>query len=177
MRRSLRFPIQMLPLVLLSATPALADQVQLPLRKAGLWEIKMQHEGTKLPDVAIEQCTSEAIDREFTSEFAPASKSACSKQDIQKTATGYVSDSVCTAGGATVTSHAETSGDFSSAYTVKVTSHSEGGRLGTHDSKMTLNAKWTGACKADQKPGDIVMPGGLKMNLHDLQKFKAMMPK
>ena len=177
MRRSLRFPIQMLPLVLLSATPALADQVQLPLRKAGLWEIKMQHEGTKLPDVAIEQCTSEAIDREFTSEFAPASKSACSKQYIQKTATGYVSDSVCTAGGATVTSHAETSGDFSSAYTVKVTSHSEGGRLGTHDSKMTLNAKWTGACKADQKPGDIVMPGGLKMNLHDLQKFKAMMPK
>ena len=177
MRRSLRFPVYTLPLILICTAPALAASVEMPIRKAGLWEIHMQHEGTKLPDVAIQQCTSEAIDREFTSEFAPAAKSTCSKQDIQKTATGYVSDSVCTAGGATVTSHAETTGDFNSAYTVKVTSHSEGGRLGTHDSKMTLNAKWTGACKADQKPGDIVMPGGLKMNLHDLQKFKAMMPK
>lgn len=175
MRRSLGFSI--CALMVLASASALAASVEMPIRKAGLWEIKMQHEGSKLPDVAIQQCTSEAIDREFTSEFAPTTKSACSKQDIQKTATGYVSDSVCAGGGATITSHAETSGDFESAYTVKVTSHSEGGKLGTHDSKMTLTAKWAGACKADQKPGDIVMPGGLKMNLHDLQKLKAMMPK
>ncbi len=42
---------------------------------------------------------------------------------------------------------------------------------------MTLTAKWAGACKEGQKPGDIVMPGGLKMNLRDLQKFKSMVPK
>jgi hypothetical protein len=177
MRHALRFSISALPLIALASTPTLAASVEMPIRKAGLWEIHMQHEGTKLPDIAIQQCTSEAVDREFTSEFAPATKSACSKQDIQKTATGYVSDSVCTAGGATVTSHAETSGDFNSAYTVRVTSHSEGSRLGTHDSKMTLTAKWAGACKEGQKPGDVVMPGGLKMNLRDLEKFKAMMPK
>ena len=175
MRRSLRLPV--LPLMLAIATPALADTVQLPLRKAGLWDIKMEHEGTKLPDMTIQQCTNEAIDREFTSEFAPAAKQNCSKTDIQKTATGYVSESVCTAGGATVTSHAETSGDFSSAYTVKVTSHSEGGRLGTHDSKITISAKWAGACKDGQKPGDVVMPGGFKMNVRDLERMKAMLPK
>jgi hypothetical protein len=175
MRRSLCFSI--CALMLLASAPALAASVEMPIRKAGLWEIHMQHEGTKLPDVAIQQCTSEAVDREFTSDLPPAAKQNCTKNDIQKTATGYVSDSVCTGGGATITSHAETSGDFNSAYTVKVNSHSEGGKLGTHDSKMTLTAKWAGACKADQKPGDIVMPGGLKMNLRDLQKFKAMVPK
>ena len=42
---------------------------------------------------------------------------------------------------------------------------------------MTLEAKWLGACKADQKPGDIVMPGGMKMNVKDMEKLKAMMPK
>lgn len=175
MRRSLGFSI--CALTLLASASALAASVEMPIRKAGLWEIHMQHEGSKLPDVAIQQCTSEAIDREFTSEFAPAAKQNCTKNDIQKTATGYVSDSVCAGGGATITSHAETSGDFNSAYTVKVTSHSEGGGLGTHDSKMTLTAKWAGACKEGQKPGDIVMPGGLKMNMRDLQKFKAMVPK
>jgi hypothetical protein len=162
--------------VLFAAAPACAD-VQLPLRKAGLWEISMQHEGSKLPNVSIQQCTSEAVDREFTSDFAPAAQQACSKNDIQKTATGYVSDSVCAAGGATVKSHAETSGDFNSAYTVKVTSHSEGGQLGTRDSVMTLTAKWAGDCKPGQKPGDVVMPGGFKMNLQDMQKFKALLPK
>ena len=175
MQRSLGFSI--CALTLLASASALAASVEMPLRKAGLWEIHMQHEGSKLPDVAIQQCTSEAIDREFTSEFAPAAKQNCTKNDIQKTATGYVSDSVCAGGGATITSHAETSGDFNSAYNVKVTSHSEGGKLGTHDSTMTLTAKWVDACKADQKPGDIVMPGGLKMNMRDLQKFKAMVPK
>lgn len=157
--------------------PALADTVQLPIRKAGLWDIKMEHEGTKLPEMTIQQCTNEAVDREFTSEFAPAAKHSCSKSDIQKTATGYVSDSVCTVAGTTVTSHTETSGDFSSDYTVKVTSHSEGGKLGARDSKMTISAKWSGACKEGQKPGDVVMPGGFKMNVRDLERMKAMLPK
>ena len=162
---------------LFAATAASADPVQLPLRKAGLWDIQMQHEGGQIPSMSVTQCTSEAVDREFTSEFAHTAKQACEKTDIQKTATGYVSDSVCSAAGATVKTHAETTGDFNSAYTVKVTTHSEGGRLGTHDNVMTLTAKWTGECKPGQKPGDVIMPGGFKVNLQDMQKLKAMMPK
>ena len=41
----------------------------------------------------------------------------------------------------------------------------------------TIQAKWLSACKADQKPGDILMPGGIKMNISDLQKMKAGQPK
>jgi hypothetical protein len=42
---------------------------------------------------------------------------------------------------------------------------------------MTLDAKWLGACKPDQKAGDIVMPGGVKMNVKDMEKLKALIPK
>ena len=77
-----------------------------------------------------------------------------------------------------MTSHADITGDFNSAYTVKVTSHREGGPTGAaRDSVMTLDAKWLGACKADQKAGDIVMSGGLKMNIKDMEKLKGLMPK
>ncbi|HVV41813.1 MAG TPA: DUF3617 family protein [Nitrobacter sp.] len=172
-----RFLLPLLAPALFASTAAAADSVQLPLRKPGLWDIQMRHEGNKLPNMSISQCTSEAVDREFTSEFAPAAKQSCEKTDIQKTATGYVSDSVCSAAGATVKTHAETTGDFNSAYTVKVTTHSEGGRLGTRDTAMTLTAKWIGECKPGQKPGDVIMPGGFKMNLHDMQKMKALLPK
>jgi hypothetical protein len=104
-------------------------------------------------------------------------KEICSRQDIQKTATGYVSDSVCGVAGVTVTSHAEITGDFNSAYTVKSTSHSERGAAGVRDTTSTIEAKWLGACKADQKPGDIMMPGGMKMNIKDMEKLKGMIPK
>ena len=105
-------------------------------------------------------------------------KEMCSKQDIQKTATGYVIDSVCGVAGMSITSHAEIIGDFNSAYTVKSTSHSERGPAGVpRDSTTTIEAKWLGACKPDQKPGDIMMPGGMKMNVKDMEKLKAMIPK
>jgi hypothetical protein len=109
---------------------------------------------------------------------SPMAKDMCSKQDIQKTATGYVSDSVCGVAGMSITSHAEITGDFNSTYTVKSTSHSERGPAGApRDSTTTVEAKWLGACKPDQKAGDIMMPGGMKMNVKDMEKLKAMIPK
>jgi hypothetical protein len=110
--------------------------------------------------------------------FSPMAKEMCSKQDIQKTSAGYVTDSVCGIAGMTIKSHAEITGDFNSAYTVKSTSHSEGGSAGGgRDNTTTIEAKWLGACKGDQKAGDIVMPGGMKMNIKDMEKLKALIPK
>ena len=78
----------------------------------------------------------------------------------------------------TVKSHAEITGDFNSAYTVKSTSNSTGAPAGVpRDSTATIEAKWLGACKADQKPGDIIMPGGMKINLKDMEKLKGLLPK
>jgi len=165
-------------LALLALVPA-ADvrAVELPLRKAGLWEMKMVRTGGSMPEMTMQHCTDATTDKQMSTTFSPG-KETCSRQDIQKTATGYVSDSVCTVAGRTVTSHAEITGDFNSAYTMKATSNSQGGSAAaTHDGTVTIEAKWLGACKADQKPGDIVMPGGMKMNVLDLDKLKALLPK
>ena len=159
-------------------TPAAAGAVELPVRKAGLWEMKVLHTGSAVPDMTMQHCTDETTDKEMSTSFSPMAAEMCSKQDIQKTATGYVSDSVCGIAGMSITSHAEINGDFNSAYTVKSTSHSEHGPSGVpRDSTTTIEAKWLGACKADQKAGDIMMPGGMKMNIKDMEKLKAMIPK
>ena len=85
---------------------------------------------------------------------------------------------VCAVAGMSITSHSEITGDFNSAYTVKSTSHSERGPATVaRDSTTTIEAKWLGACKPDQKPGDIVMPGGIKMNIKDMEKLKGLIPK
>lgn len=154
-----------------------ASAVDLPTRKPGLWEMKMVKTGSSMPEITMQHCTDETTDKEMSTTAAPMAKQVCSKQDIQKTATGYVSDSVCGVAGVTVTSHAEIVGDFNSAYTMKTTSHAEGGPSGAHDSTTTIEAKWLGACKSDQKPGDMIMPGGMKMNVKDMEKLKALLPK
>lgn len=164
---------------LLTALPALdARAVELPVRKAGLWEMKTMRTGSPNPEMTIQQCTDATTDKEMSSAFSPVSKEMCSKQDIQKTATGYVTDSVCAVAGMSITSHSEITGDFNSAYTVKSTSHSERGPATVpRDSTTTIEAKWLGTCKPDQKPGDIVMPGGIKMNVKDMEKLKGLIPK
>jgi hypothetical protein len=159
---------------LLPAGAAVA--VELPVRKAGLWEMKVLSGGS-VPEMTMQQCTDETTDKDMSTAMSPVAKDICSKQDIQKTATGYLTDSVCGIAGVTVKSRAEITGDFNSAYTVKSTSHSEGGRVGAHDSTSTIEARWLGACKAGQKPGDMMMPGGMKMNIKDMEKLKALIPK
>ena len=162
---------------LLALSPAALAE-DLPLRKAGLWEMKIVKVGGSVPEMTMQHCTDATTDKEMNNSVSPLAKQICSKQDIQKTATGYVSDSVCGAAGMTITSHAEITGDFNSAYTVKSSAHSEHGPSGAQrDHTSTIEAKWLGACKADQKAGDIMMPGGMKMNIKDMEKLKAMIPK
>jgi hypothetical protein len=154
---------------LLALAPA-AGAEELPIRKAGLWEIKMVRTGSPLPDMTMQHCTDETTDRQMNGMVGPAAQQACSKQDIRKTATGYASDTVCSIAGRSITSHSDVVGDFNSAYTVTTVSHSDGGPGGARDTTSKIEAKWIGACKPDQKPGDVVMPGGRKINVMDLRK-------
>jgi hypothetical protein len=155
-----------------------ASADDLPIRKAGLWEIKMVKTGSQMPDMTMQHCTDESTDRQMNNMASPMAQQMCSKQDIQKTATGYVTDSVCNVAGVSIASHSEIAGDFNSAYSVTTTSHSDAGsKSGPHDNVIKIEAKWVGACKPDQKPGDIVMPGGgFKLNVKDMDKLKALIP-
>src|SRR6201996_6093745 len=148
------------------ALSAAARAEDLPLRKAGLWEMKITKVGGSGPEMTMQHCTDQTTDKEMNNQPSPLAKQICSKQDVVKTATGYVSDSVCSVAGVSMTTHAEIVGDFNSGYTVTSTSHSDKGVNGKPlDATSRIEAKWMGDCKPGQKPGDIVMPGGFKMNV------------
>jgi hypothetical protein len=156
-----------------AALPALAGPVEMPNRKPGLWEIRVSP-GASMPAMTMQQCTDASTDKDMAASFSPMAKEMCSKQDMQKTATGIVIDSTCTIGGVSSVSHTEITGDFNSAYSMKVSTKSAGNQP---ESTTMMDAKWLGACKADQKAGDIVMPGGMKMNIKDMQAVKGARPK
>ena len=176
-RKQLRYLLPVIFIASFSAT-AFAAPVEMPNRKPGLWEVKINHGDGKMPAQTVQQCTDATTDKDMTTSFGPMTKDMCSKQDMQKTSSGMTIDSTCNIGGMTSVSRMEVTGDFNSAYTVKMTSQNSGGPTGMpHETATTMEAKWLGACKADQKPGDMIMPGGIKMNIKDLQKMRDAMPK
>ena len=154
------------------ATPALTQE-QMPSRKAGLWEMTMTFEGRGAPPQTMQQCIDAATDKSMQDMSAGMRGQSCSRREMKKVGDTIVFDSVCSTGAGTATSHGVVSGDFNSAYTVKINSKREGGPPAKGmpaETNMAVEAKWVGACKADQKPGDIIMANGTKMNVTDMQK-------
>ena len=158
------------------ASPAAA--LDMPARKPGLWELKMAFEGNKIPPRVMQQCIDAATDKMMNADFGGAAQENCSKRDVQNTGGVITIDSVCKFGSATTTSHAVVTGRFDSGYTVDVTSTRAGGAPvpgmpATGSTHIKLEAKWLGACAGDQKPGDMMMGNGMKMNVLELQKMRG----
>ena len=85
-------------------------------------------------------------------------------------------DTVCKLGAATTTTKGTITGSFDSAYTMKITTKTAGGppipgMAPGGETKMTVEAKHLGACQTGQKPGDIIMPNGMKMNVLEMPKM------
>ena len=93
-----------LPLIALATLTVLpAHALDLPARKAGLWEIKMNFEGRNLPAQTMQHCIDAATDKQMNAVGSDMAHGACSKQDVQRIGTTIVVDSVCKFGDATTT--------------------------------------------------------------------------
>jgi Protein of unknown function (DUF3617) len=112
-----------------------------------------------------------STDQALQSRGGAAGGNDCSKRDVQRSGSTMAVDSVCTVAGKAVTSHIVINGSFDSEYTMNITSQSAGVPGG--QSVVTLKAKWLGPCAADQKPGDMIMPNGMKMNILNMPKGRG----
>ena len=159
-----------------------ASAMDMPTRKAGQWEIKMQFVDGNLPARAMRQCIDQATDKMMNSSFGGDAGSHCSKREIKNVGGTMVVDSVCQFGAGTTTSHAVVSGSFDSAYEVDVTSTRKGGppipgMAPNRTTHMKISAKWLGPCPAGMRPGDMMIGNGMKINILDMQKLHGMRPR
>ena len=164
---------------LLLVVPALAQDAppEMPARKAGLWEIKMTMEDSGMPPQTSQHCIDAETDKLMITFNSGLNQQMCSNE-VKKMGAGIIVSSTCDMGGVKMTSVSVITGDFESGYTLKVTSKRQGGVAspddGPAETKMQFDAKWISACKADQKPGDVIGPGGVKVNIHDILKNMPM---
>lgn len=163
----MRFTIAFLAAALSSSTFAAATDM--PHRKPGLWEMKMQVPG--MPQaMTSQQCIDEKTDDLMQQQGQAQAEQQCSKNTMRKEGNKVIVESVCKFNGTTAATTAVFTGDFSRSYHGEINTTYSPPMQGMKSSKQTMEAKWLGACKPGQKPGDVIMPGMGSMNINDMMK-------
>jgi hypothetical protein len=164
----MRLVLASLALALTSTTPYAADT---PSRKPGLWETKMQMSGMPQP-MTSQQCIDEKTDDLMQQRGQNQARQQCSKNSVRREGDKHIVESVCKIDQTTATTKAVFSGDFKSNYKGEISTTYTPPMHGMASSKQTMEAKWLGACKPGQKPGDVVMQGmgGMNMNMNEMMK-------
>ncbi len=173
MKQSLTAPkLLALAFVLTSTTVACnATAEDLPSRKAGLWQIDISMEGMDGKSPSAKHCIDAATDKQMQAmgkEMGEKMGQTCTKNSTTKSGGSYVIESDCNMAGTHIVSQSVISGDFNSKYTTGTSSSYDPPLMGRKEGKTKVTATWIGACEADQKPGDMIMPGGVKMNINQL---------
>jgi hypothetical protein len=156
----------------------------LPSRKPGHWELRMvttKPGGT--PDVVSQVCIDASTDRQLMEFGLRVSKDLCKRYAMKHEGKALVIDAECKFGPMKSVTRTTMSGDYQSSYTVKVDGTTEGGFAGLGGGKgpqptsMVQTARWTSAqCGNGMKPGDFTMPGGIKVNIKQMQGLRKMLP-
>ena len=141
-----------------------------PSRKTGLCEIQ-----TVIRDQGFGQTMKQCVDvasdakmMQMGKNMSGAMGANCVKNEFRKQGSNFVSETDCAMGEMRMISKTVFSGNFSSEYAGDTTVRYEPALMGMSEQRMKITARWLGPCEAGQKPGDIIMPNGMKMNMNSL---------
>ena len=145
-------------LTLAFATITGAAPSEMPNRKPGLWEIKMQMPDMEQPTLS-QHCIDEKTDNILLQQGHFQPRQNCSKNNLRKESGKIILESECKIEGSNTSTKAVFSGDFSHSYRGEIHTTYTPSLHGMKTSMQTLEGKWLGVCKPGQKPGDIAIPG------------------
>jgi hypothetical protein len=147
---------------------AIAVAVELPHRKAGLWEMSLISPAIKGPPHIARYCI-DADTEALLDRFAGGrSQRDCSKNEVHREGSQFIVDSVCTVSNSRVTGRAVITASGDTSFHMNIHTHFDPPLAGPADVDTVQDSKWLGACPADMKPGDAVTENGVKVNLKDV---------
>ena len=133
--------------------PVIADALEMPSQKLGLWEIRMQNSsdgGPLTAPVTMQYCVNAAL-LETAKKSAQEKSKNCSKNEVRNEGSKWILNSVCKVGSSTATAQMTREFNGDSAYHDDV--------KGTYDPPLVLpvgggsrsrtvkDGKWLGPCK------------------------------
>lgn len=137
--------------------------------KPGLWQLSTSMAQMPQPMV-MKICVDAAMSDRLIDAGQHMRGVSCSKRDLHLRPGGATVDSVCTTAGRTVTSHADIAMPTQTAFHETVQASISPSMGGHGQQRSTVDGQWQGQCPAGMHGGDMVMPGGMKMNMYDMTR-------
>jgi hypothetical protein len=136
-------------------------------RKSGLWEVKRTSTRTEEKARVYQMCIDQASDNALRQLAEGMRNERCETSKVAREGDKLTVDAVCKLGRTRTTArtHAVITGKFDSAYKIESKSTFDPPIRGTAEGTTVMEAKWTGACKPDQRAGDVILPNGVKLNV------------
>jgi Protein of unknown function (DUF3617) len=156
----------------LISTSALAQDF--PPRKPGLWEVNMIMDG--VPPKLAKHCVDEKTDKQMQ-QMGQGMNPECKPGTQKRDGNTYLFEQECKFGNSVVATRSMTKGDFQSKFQTEIDSRFTPPINGKATSKTVLDAKWAGACPSGWKPGDMELPGGIRMNVNEVMQGAGKLPK
>ncbi len=152
------------------AFPAAAADASatLPERKAGLWELKtIMDEGNGPRDQTMKLCVDQSMEKNTVLASIADHKANCASYDIKAAGGATVIDATCMYNGRQVISTTNMSGDFKSAFAIKIESATSDPEQKTQTvvvkRTITQEGKFVADSCGDLKPGEAQAPDGTKV--------------
>ena len=156
--------------VLLGNIAATAEEaLDLPLRKAGLWDVVTQtDEGRGPREQQLTMCISEEAERNTVRTSSAENRANCKKYVVSKSSAGTLVEALCFYDDRKVSTHTELSGDFSTQFKVKVESavsgnapRAQGGQPVDVRRTIVQNGKYLGESCGELKAGEAKTADGV----------------
>ena len=153
--------------VALQPAAAYAAGTDLPLRKAGRWEQKTSmEEGGKKHEQTLTICIDAEMERNTALASDAEHKKSCSKYEVRKVGDTVIVESNCNMNKRDVESRTEMSGDFQSAFNVKINSTTSGMQDSQSVSVKRVieqQGKFLGESCGDLKAGEAMGTDGTRL--------------
>lgn len=164
---------------LIGSELALAQDVNLPPRRPGLWEVvTVTQKPEKVPKISARICIDAATDRELLDFGLKMSKDTCARYDVRGKGAIWTIEAECALGPAKSVTRTRLSGDFQSRVLLSIDGTVSGmpGSSGPQPTQLTQESRWLSADCPGMKAGDVMLDGGIKVNVKDMRALRKLLP-
>ncbi len=153
----------------------------IPARKDGLWEVTVRSDDLvlkragrpSLQPATVRQCTSADAESIMLLSIVPGQEDCHERQVRQRrgkgASAGYDIRTVCYVHDNRVNTQMELQGDLQSTYHGTFSTTFPQTPL-NNTGRVVFEGRWLGACQAGQRPGDMLLPNGVTVNVLEDRK-------
>jgi Protein of unknown function (DUF3617) len=142
---------------LLLGTTAAVRADDIPHRKAGLWQIQTRTATSTRPEMVERICLDRETEALLDRAAVASVGQSCSKSDVHVAGSHVTIKATCNMGASRMSSEASITFEGDSAYHTVIHATFDPPIMSRRTSDSVQDARWTGSCPADMKPGDLIM--------------------